>query len=417
MSSEILTENSQGFEGTIKGFDDYELKLGDVLRGERATLGKSLMDVQRELRIRASYVSAIEDCNTGAFETKSFVAGYVKSYAKYLGLPPEDVYSKFCKESGFTARLDSPTSKTAQATQAFVATVTGPSAKPVDPIFSNTTTAFVATEESFFERFEARAVGSMLVLVMLIAALGYGGWKVLGQIQQINVLPADVTPIAMSDIDPVQQSIPTQAGFDPNLVAGGANDKLDRLYRPSALDEPIFSEGKTTIATVNINEYGNYIPHLDDKQGASTTASYANIPLGPFMQVTLETEMASPVVVDEGPSPVTLFVSRDAWVRVKSPDGTTLFEQVMKAGDEYTVPMLETPATLHAGMAGSIFFAVDGELYGPAGKGAGVVKNILLGAKEVNQSYSLANFERDKELTRVASRTDVSSFTLDRLSE
>ena len=126
MSSEILTENSQGFEGTIKGFDDYELKLGDVLRGERATLGKSLMDVQRELRIRASYVSAIEDCNTGAFETKSFVAGYVKSYAKYLGLPPEDVYSKFCKESGFTARLDSPTSKTAQATQAFVATVTAP---------------------------------------------------------------------------------------------------------------------------------------------------------------------------------------------------------------------------------------------------------------------------------------------------
>jgi len=79
--------------------------------------------------------------------------------------------------------------------------------------------------------------------------------------------------------------------------------------------------------------------------------------------------------------------------------------------------VLETPATLHAGMAGSIFFAVGGELYGPAGKGGGVVKNILLGAKEVNQSYSLANFESDKELTRVASRTDVSSFTLDRLSE
>ena len=39
------------------GFDDFELKLGDVMRGERATLGKSLLDVQRELRIRAAYVA------------------------------------------------------------------------------------------------------------------------------------------------------------------------------------------------------------------------------------------------------------------------------------------------------------------------------------------------------------------------
>ena len=27
-----------------KGFDDFELKLGDTLRGERATLGKSLLE-------------------------------------------------------------------------------------------------------------------------------------------------------------------------------------------------------------------------------------------------------------------------------------------------------------------------------------------------------------------------------------
>ena len=36
-----------------KGFDDFELKLGDTLRGERATLGKSLVEVQNELKIKA----------------------------------------------------------------------------------------------------------------------------------------------------------------------------------------------------------------------------------------------------------------------------------------------------------------------------------------------------------------------------
>ena len=61
------------------GFDDPDIRLGDVMRGERATLGKSLLDVQRELRIRASYVAAIENCDISVFDAPSFVAGYVLS--------------------------------------------------------------------------------------------------------------------------------------------------------------------------------------------------------------------------------------------------------------------------------------------------------------------------------------------------
>ena len=39
-------------EGEVgpKGFDDYDLRLGDVMRGERATMGKSLLDVQNSAR-------------------------------------------------------------------------------------------------------------------------------------------------------------------------------------------------------------------------------------------------------------------------------------------------------------------------------------------------------------------------------
>ena len=40
----------------LLGFDDFELCLGDIMRGERATLGKSLLDVQRELKIKATYI-------------------------------------------------------------------------------------------------------------------------------------------------------------------------------------------------------------------------------------------------------------------------------------------------------------------------------------------------------------------------
>ena len=47
----------------LRGFDDFEVSLGDTLRGERATYGLSLLDIQRDLRIKAEYLAAIEDAN------------------------------------------------------------------------------------------------------------------------------------------------------------------------------------------------------------------------------------------------------------------------------------------------------------------------------------------------------------------
>ena len=75
-----------------KGFDDFDLRLGDIMRGERATMGKSLLDVQRELKIKATYIAAIENADPTAFESPGFIAGYVRSYARYLGLDADWAY-------------------------------------------------------------------------------------------------------------------------------------------------------------------------------------------------------------------------------------------------------------------------------------------------------------------------------------
>ena len=84
-----------------KGFDDFELRLGDLMRGERATLGKSLLDVQRELKIKASYIAAIENADISAFDSPGFIAGFVRSYARYLGMDPDHAFAKFCREANF----------------------------------------------------------------------------------------------------------------------------------------------------------------------------------------------------------------------------------------------------------------------------------------------------------------------------
>ena len=86
------------------GFGPYEFSLGDELRGERATLGKTLLDIQRDLRIKAAYIAAIEDAKPEVFPNPSFIAGYVRSYARYLGMDPDEVFQRFCRESGFTGK-------------------------------------------------------------------------------------------------------------------------------------------------------------------------------------------------------------------------------------------------------------------------------------------------------------------------
>src|SRR5690606_12019693 len=85
-----------------KGFDDFELRLGDMMRGERATMGKSLLDVQRDLKIKATYIAAIENADISVFESPGFVAGYVRSYARYLNMDPVECFRRFCQEANFT---------------------------------------------------------------------------------------------------------------------------------------------------------------------------------------------------------------------------------------------------------------------------------------------------------------------------
>ena len=88
--------------GMYQEFDDFEVTLGDIMRGERATRGKSITDVRLELRLPKSYILAIENGDLSAFRCLKFVPDYIYSYAHYLGLDPSQAFSVFCRETGFS---------------------------------------------------------------------------------------------------------------------------------------------------------------------------------------------------------------------------------------------------------------------------------------------------------------------------
>mmetsp|Transcript_15981 Transcript_15981/g.20496 ORF Transcript_15981/g.20496 Transcript_15981/m.20496 type:complete len:274 (-) Transcript_15981:10-831(-) len=259
--------NAEKVDEGPKGYDDFDVHLGDMMRGERATLGKSLLDVQRELRIRASYIAAIENCDPSAFETPGFIAGYVRSYARYLNMDPEAVFEIFCAESGFsTAHGMSAAASGVRKTEAIAPAMTGN-----DP-FSSSNTPFTPVQETLLSRVEMRAVGSSLVLVALIAGIGYGGWSVLNEIQRVTLAPVEQSPVVLSDLDPLDGAgrapVSTDASSDDTQVAtGGAgvfapSDALDRLYRPQALDVPVLVVRDAPISQLNPDNIGVFTPEL-----------------------------------------------------------------------------------------------------------------------------------------------------------
>ena len=69
--------------------------LGAILAAYRETYGKSVEDVAQDLCIRRAHVRALEDEQYSNLPELSYSAGFVRSYAKYLGLPPEEMVSRF----------------------------------------------------------------------------------------------------------------------------------------------------------------------------------------------------------------------------------------------------------------------------------------------------------------------------------
>lgn len=381
-------------EPEVKGFDSFDMKLGDAMRGERATLGKSLLDVQRELKIKASYIAAIENADPDAFDTPGFIAGYVRSYARYLNMDPDRAFEQFCRESGFS---------TAHGMSA-AASSRRPAKVAIDPnaprdIFSSSQTPFIPASEAFLSRIEPGAVGSVMVLVALICGLGYGGWTVLQEVQRVQFAPVENAPIVVSDIDPLAgAAAATDADASVEQVAtfqAPSTEELDRLYRPQALDVPVMVARDAPISTLNPASVGTLAPTADVESAYEVADLVAQ-------SVADSIASQSEVQVLETAAPGLQMVAvRPAWVRVRGADGSVLFEGIMNAGDTYAVPMLEEAPTLRVGESGAVYFAINGTHYGPAGATGTVTSNLPLSVDSLTQTYAVADITADNDLAKV----------------
>ena len=352
----------------LRGYDSYTVTLGDKLRGERATLGKTLDDIQKETRLRIEFLLGIENADITAFPAPSFIAGYVRSYATHLNLDPDECFNQFCKESGFIGLQSEIDGKKRNK-------VIKPTKLLDEPIL-NPQIQKKKINNGILNNFSFSGLFSLTALLVLILGLGYGGVTVLNEVQKVNLSPINQSPSVQSISS---TSIDENSFFDDvesNNTNIASNSDLEKFYRPTELVLPLMTPRDGPISAIDPAISGVYV---EDKNSVISEINQEDI-----IQV-----KKNPQVTEEDLPSVYVVAQKPAWVRIYEPNGNILFENILDTGQRYEVPQSAQTAMLRAGNSGSVYLMIDNNFYGPLGTATGVAKKVNLRAETILENYTL----------------------------
>jgi cytoskeletal protein RodZ len=359
-------------------YGPYDYSLGDELRGERATLGKTLLDVQRDLRIKAAYIAAIEDARPDVFPNQSFIPGYVRSYARHLGLDPDEVFHRFCTESGFRPGAVASGGKPGGA-KAASGTLPG-GFKPDFP-------AARRSPGAGRQPVPIGAIGSLVVLVALLSGLGYGGWMVLQNVQRVQFAPVEEVPVAVAEIEtlPAPDATALQEPELTELASPVAATALAELYRQQELEVPLLVPRDGPIAGLDPEKIGVLASRVRDPD---VPQGHEEVPAA-LINAAVQSVVDGAAPEAALPEPLVVVAERAAWIRVYFETGTVIFERILESGETYALPEgLESPL-IWAGNSGSVYVRVGETLRGPLGSGTRAAKDVPLEAAAIAERYAV----------------------------
>lgn len=91
-------EANSAFKGTTDGRLPDRFDLAEILKKTREAQGLSLSDVAGMTRVRRAYLEAFEQAAYDVLPPRAFAIGYVKAYAKALGLDEETLADMYKRE-------------------------------------------------------------------------------------------------------------------------------------------------------------------------------------------------------------------------------------------------------------------------------------------------------------------------------
>jgi cytoskeleton protein RodZ len=319
--------------------------VGDLLRQTRQSYGGTIQQIAEALRIRGSYLVAIEEARYVDLPGPVYAQGFVRAYATHLGLDADEAVRRFKLE---TAAFEKPRDLT------------------------------------FPMPLAQRSIpgGSMVLAALILAICGYGVWYYLStgdrsRPERVTAVPANLLP-APADTSTI--STPTTAVAATPPAANVA---------PAPAPAPAPAQTTSPIATVAVaptvsgvtmsipsTTPGQAPPPTTAGSGASTTAATQTASVAPPPPQPAPPPPASTIVPvaapaassagtvgkvygTEGAGRVAIRVTAESWVQVRDADQALLLTRTLHPGDVYYVP--DKPGvTLRTGNASALSITVDG---------------------------------------------------------
>ena len=334
----------------ISGDSESPLEtVGFDLRAARLRRGDEIAQVSRALKIRKDHLDALENDRLEDLPGKTYAIGFVRSYARHLGLDDAQYVERFKRE--VSGRADDHHREPA-------------------PIH----------QDERHLPYGWRVIAGVVAIVLI-----WGGYHLLTNNGETNqpVPPAPVLtaskPVAKPAPQPVvappQTAVPSPAADSAPQPA--SNDPAQQ--QASALPPP--AAGSKTPAT-------SYA-----RPGATPLSNASAAPAAPAPQAqpasaTIAPGAAGQVYGAQNSNPrVVLRARGDTTLTVKGPDGQTMLNRRLKSGDSYQVPNMPG-LTMATNDAGAVEVDVDGISLGRTGTAQQVVGRVSLDPQSLTDRFN-----------------------------
>jgi cytoskeleton protein RodZ len=329
----------------ISGDSESPLEtVGQDLRAARLRRGDEIAAVSRALKIRKDHLEALENDRLEDLPGKTYAIGFIRSYARHLGLDSAQYVERFKQD--ISGRADDQSREPAPIHQ---------------------------------EEGRRLPQGWRIIAGFVLLLLGWGVWHMLFSVSDTNQtvppapvlnLPKAAAPKAVPVVLPPQAATPSPATDTVPSATGTINAATGQ--QPVATPSP--AAGARTPAT---------------QAAPMNTASPTAMPV------------AKPTAVPAVPAPgsgqvygvmnrgsrVVLRARADARVTVKGRDGQILLNRDLKAGDSYQVP--EMPGTtLATNNAAALEVDLDGISLGRAGQQQEVLGRVSLDPQSLSDRFN-----------------------------
>lgn len=290
-------------------------RVGADLAAARERLGWGLAELSAYLRIRRSYLVALEQGRIDELPGNAYALVFLRSYAMVLGLDPDELSRRFKAEAAEVGRK---------------------------------------TELAFPAPLPERGLpaGAVVLLGLVLVVGAYAGWYRLsgeGRLptEAVTPLPARLAPLAEAPA-PVPAklatatSAPVAAATSPATIVSPAPDRASPAA-PAASD-----------------------PNLSPSSAAAATP----VPPAPPASV-VASGSAGPQ------AGLTVRASADSWIQVRDHTGQVLFSRILHAGESWPVPSGQG-LVLTTGNAGGTELVLDGAVTPPLGTPGAVRRDLPL---------------------------------------